>query len=292
MTAKELRIIKNIIIEKYKKGKSLASLGREYNSTHSVISKILKENNIELRNSSESKRKYKINEHCFDLVETEEQFYFLGFFFADGYNDEKRGKLILTINSDDVDLLENFKKIFNYTGPIKYSKSKINNNNYLIREQVSLKLSSKILSKRFKELGCHSKKSLSLEFPDYIPDELLKHFIRGYFDGDGCIYLKDKKHNYLGVKIIMCDKFANVFVQKMKEQGFNFNTQSPKECNEHTKNVYLSRQKDVKNFLDWIYQNSSIRCERKYHRYYNFYYGDGNITPYKIPTGKILSSEK
>lgn len=50
-----------------------------------------------------------------------------------------------------------------------------------------------LISKHFKtrlcELGCIPNKSLILKFPDenLVPKNLIKHFIRGYFDGDGCI---------------------------------------------------------------------------------------------------------
>ena len=42
-------------------------------------------------------------------------------------------------------------------------------------------------------LGCIPNKSLTLTFPDFINDELLPHFIRGYFDGDGCIWNGKRK---------------------------------------------------------------------------------------------------
>ena len=35
--------------------------------------------------------------------------------------------------------------------------------------------------------GCVENKSLILQFPTTVPEELMHHFIRGYFDGDGCI---------------------------------------------------------------------------------------------------------
>jgi intein/homing endonuclease len=35
--------------------------------------------------------------------------------------------------------------------------------------------------------GCVEKKSLILQFPKDLSQELISHFVRGYFDGDGCI---------------------------------------------------------------------------------------------------------
>jgi hypothetical protein len=38
-------------------------------------------------------------------------------------------------------------------------------------------------------LGLYPNKSLAVKFPP-IPKSMLPHFIRGYFDGDGCVYLE------------------------------------------------------------------------------------------------------
>lgn len=41
-------------------------------------------------------------------------------------------------------------------------------------------------------LGCVPNKSLILKFPK-IQEQFVPHFIRGYFDGDGCVYSSKKK---------------------------------------------------------------------------------------------------
>ncbi len=35
--------------------------------------------------------------------------------------------------------------------------------------------------------GATIRKSLTLTFPTHLDEKLIKHFLRGYFDGDGCI---------------------------------------------------------------------------------------------------------
>lgn len=48
---------------------------------------------------------------------------------------------------------------------------------------------SKELSDDLTKLGCFQNKSLELKFPTnkQVPDKLIHHFMRGYFDGDGSI---------------------------------------------------------------------------------------------------------
>ena len=44
-------------------------------------------------------------------------------------------------------------------------------------------------------LGAVRAKSLLIEFPDenIVPEKLMPHFIRGYFDGDGCVWNGKRK---------------------------------------------------------------------------------------------------
>ena len=42
-------------------------------------------------------------------------------------------------------------------------------------------------------MNCTQNKSLTLQFPNFISDELMPHFIRGLFDGDGCIWNGKRK---------------------------------------------------------------------------------------------------
>jgi intein-encoded DNA endonuclease-like protein len=45
--------------------------------------------------------------------------------------------------------------------------------------------------------GCVENKTFKLNFPDFISEELIPHFIRGYFDGDGSVFLHKQKVNNL-----------------------------------------------------------------------------------------------
>lgn len=43
------------------------------------------------------------------------------------------------------------------------------------------------------KLGIEPNKSLKIRFPQFIPDEFMSHFIRGLFDGDGCVWNGKRK---------------------------------------------------------------------------------------------------
>ena len=51
-------------------------------------------------------------------------------------------------------------------------------------------ISNKHFYKRLVSLGCRPRKTFTAKFPAWIQPALVKHFIRGLIDGDGCIYIR------------------------------------------------------------------------------------------------------
>jgi len=56
----------------------------------------------------------------------------------------------------------------------------------------TLRIGSHKIYESLIKIGVRPKKSLIMKFPD-IPKEYLGNFIRGYFDGDGCVYIEQAK---------------------------------------------------------------------------------------------------
>jgi len=125
------------------------------------------------------KRIYKVNENYFEKIDTPEKAYVLGFFYADGYNNQKIGVLEFVQIKERLDILEQIREQLLC--------------NYNIKEYTSgkytLNICSKKMSSDIANAGAVQNKSDLLEFPSeqIISKELIPHFIRGYFDGDGCI---------------------------------------------------------------------------------------------------------
>ena len=103
----------------------------------------------------------------------------MGFLYADGYVNSEKG-VELTLKADDLEHIESFKKFLNSNHNIEFRK---NVNAYRIN------IYSKKMANDLINLGCFQNKSLKLKFPtnQQVPKELISHFMRGYFDGDGCI---------------------------------------------------------------------------------------------------------
>ena len=111
----------------------------------------------------------------------------------------KKSTIRIALQEKDRDILEKIRIDIGSNKPLclKSSENKRNNGEwYDYKDQYALDVCNKHWCERLSELGCVPNKSLVLKFPDYLSDEMLPHFIRGYFDGDGCIVnAKSGNHN-------------------------------------------------------------------------------------------------
>lgn len=110
--------------------------------------------------------------------------YVLGFFAADGYiTHNKRGASFWSIDITDKELLYSIKKVIDSDHKIT-ERIRKNNASNIYRLQIG----SKEMVKDLGLLGFNARKSSNLKVPD-IPKNYIKDFIRGYFDGDGNVWV-------------------------------------------------------------------------------------------------------
>ena len=118
--------------------------------------------------------------------------YVLGFIFADGniiYT--KRGTWFWSLQITDEEILEDIKRSIGSTHKIS-KKKKIKNNKQTYRLQVG----SKDMCNDLLDLGLTERKSKTILLPK-VPEKYFSDFLRGYFDGDGGVWvgLKNKNQN-------------------------------------------------------------------------------------------------
>jgi hypothetical protein len=140
-----------------------------------------------------------LDEHYFDEIDTPNKAYILGFLYADGYNNEVNHTIVLTLHEKDKDILEKIRKELKCEKPL-YHISSVNKHDGKPRELESLILASKHMSETIKKWGLVPNKTFTLEFPKFLSDNLVCHFIRGYFDGDGCAWI-GANHNKTGKRM-------------------------------------------------------------------------------------------
>ena len=271
---KELRKYKDELIYKYvEEKKSSHEIAKEYNTYNSTVLDILKENGINGRPFTESNRKYNLDTGWFDVINTQEKAYVFGFICADGSISPNRRSVRIEIADYDEEILIKMAKVSHNTSPIKESKSKDRKEKEkkLGHWYKNLHWNSIKIVKSLEEKGIVCNKSLVLKFPNCISEELMPHFIRGYFDGDGSLC---RSGNGINIKITSSCYF-NIELEKIFN-SFNWKTTLNYTENGITTNLCINYQDDVKAFLEWIYKDASIYLERKHNRYLEF-----------LKTGKI-----
>ena len=249
------------VIEQYLNGKSLREIANSENISSSGVSLILKKNNIKLRpqhqkghgKGTSKNRKYFYNERFFQKIDTEHKAYWLGFLFADGCVCDK-GIVTLTLNEKDKYILEDFKKsIEAFDTPLTYNKK---SNSY------SLNFYSVNMTNDLIRLGCIPNKSLCLMPPNEVPKQLLHHFIRGYFDGDGCISITKKYRpclSFLGT-LEMITWIQNIIDESIGKEKKN------KLRHIGTANTYqlaYGGKQQILKIYDFLYNDTTIFLKRK-----------------------------
>lgn len=125
----------------------------------------------------------KVNIHFFKKW-SPEMAYVLGFFAADGYiTQNKRGGNYWNIQITDRDILEKIKRCIESEHKISVRLS-TGNESTLYRLQIG----SKEMCDNLRERGMTERKTKSMAIPN-VPEKYFADFVRGYFDGDGNIWM-------------------------------------------------------------------------------------------------------
>lgn len=264
------------IKEKYNEGLSQVSIAKLMNVSDRMIRSIMKENNIGIRSDREQALKYTCNENFFENIDSEEKAYWLGFMYADGFIQNKRKhsgyKVGITLSVVDKDHLEKFKKSID-------SNCKINTyeqNSGFGGDYSRLLISSNKMAEDLIKNGCLLNKTEKIVFPNenILPKELLRHFIRGYIDGDGSVNysylinskngLRDKFESKIGV--VGTKEFLEGLLEAIELSHLKIGKRhKDREVNNYQVNI--GGNVKVDKMLDWIYKDSTIYLDRKYKKY-------------------------
>ena len=260
-------------VKLYLEGNSTVAIGKMYKFDHHSISAVLDEYHVDRRDTSHCNRTYSVNDEYFDNIDTQNKAYFLGFLFADGNNCMQKTTISLSLQEKDRDILEKLRIDAGSNKPLRFISSERKRNNgegYNYKDKYALTVCNKHWCERLSELGCVPNKSLVLKFPDYLSDEMLPHFVRGYFDGDGCIV--DAKSGNHNINLTSTKDFC-ISVQNIVFNLFGIKSYIYPASNKNgiTYVWTLRKKHDVKTFLDWIYKDAELYLERKYNRYIEKY---------------------
>ena len=281
----------NEILQKYDSGQSITSLNREYHTTK--VRDLLIENNRQVPVSKKgiggSKRKYPLNENYFQELDSKDKAYFLGFIYADGFITKRsQGQSILGLTLAEIEPIDKFKKYIQTNKKVGYYKKTNSYSNKSYEYKLAL-ISDKLVSD-IEKLGVTERKTLTLTFPD-IQKDLIPHFIRGYFDGDGSVFLhKDSREEcsenvYLGVNIYGTKEFLTTLSKYLPfiEEGQCIYKEKRRETN--CWNLKINSNIRSLELYHYMYKDcDDLYLSRKKEKFENFIKDKGSTTIITNPT--------
>ena len=206
-------------------------------------------------------RKKKFNERYFENIDNEHKAYFLGFIFADGCLIDDvtiyRYKLNLKLHKKDKHILEEFIRCVDGEMGVWENKK---------RNMCEISLSGKKIVNDLKKQGLTSNKTFTIKYPN-IDESLERHFLRGYFDGDGCIRVNTDKRDMTQRGDLRIVGASVEMITKINERmNFLFGTNinklyGPK--NKEYKFIGWSGMTDIEKIYNGLYRNSTLFLHRK-----------------------------
>jgi hypothetical protein len=178
------------IYDRYRNGESGESIMGDTGYSYCTIKKAVTKYGGTLRSPREAaRRKYTMKHDYFHTIDTPMKAYFLGFLAADGCmtNPQKSNVsryVRLSIQERDREIVEKLARELETDAPLRRTHSSYKGGSFWF---VDLQMNSVQMYEDLEMHGLHPGKSWTLKPPYGVPDELLHDFVRGFFDGDGCV---------------------------------------------------------------------------------------------------------
>jgi hypothetical protein len=199
----------------------------------------------------------------FRSIVSEKQAYLLGYICADGSIHKNGCSMNFECAIKDRDFMEKIHSTFCPGAKFSTRIQTIKGKEYT---SCFFSVYNPRIVKQLSGRGITNNKSLVISFPD-LPSRLIRHFIRGYFDGDGSIFSAQSKYTCFGV--LGTETFL---AGLLGSWGYELNITPDRSV----RRISTCGSKAIQ-FLSWIYSSSSIYCPRKYNTFQRLTGGrDGN----------------
>ena len=259
---------KHNIVTMFKSGKTYKEICNTIPCTRRAVPKVMSEYNIQ----THRKNRYTLDETYFLSDITERKAYWLGLISADGCI-TNTNYFVLQLSGEDHYLLSHFKDDINYTGEIYIPKYKEP------RQTIyRINFSSKIMCNSLRDLGILENKLASRNMIPNIPEKMIRHYMRGYFDGDGTFIIgkssytrnnKDYVYPSYHISIAMTYPLAQEWSEYLKQQIKYDAKIHRSKCNQICY-VCVFQKQALRALYDLLYQNASIYMARKHDKWLQF----------------------
>lgn len=205
--------IEKLVLELYiNQGKGQNPVIKQTGISKNELKLILEKNGYHLRNRHESiiaanKRRNKLQNQEYFSTQTHNMAWLMGFLAADGSIEKNRNVIKLALSTIDKEILEKIREEIQLEVSVK---------DYVTAKgfQMSkIQWSSEQHKKDLSQYGIIPQKTFNLKPPYKLKKEYWIDYIRGYFDGDGSVYITKNNYNTITWEIGSATKEILEFIR-------------------------------------------------------------------------------
>lgn len=248
---------KTIIINGYLQGLSQKASGKLVNVSAKVAKRILEENNIPLRPQGETRTIFHVNNNFFK-TQSRQMAYILGLLGSDGCVARNKNVIYIELQRQDKEILEKINSILENERPVNdyttgrgYENSKM----YFYSSEIKKDLAKYhiIPNKTYDN---------QYVFPELLEEKYYFDYIRGLFDGDGCI--KSTNPTITWQLDTSSEDIANKICKYLNDYEIEAKISILPKTNINIYRVYCYNKKNCKKLFDLLYNDTELYMKRKY----------------------------
>lgn len=224
----------------------------------------------------------RVRQNFFSEIKTELQAYILGLYASDGSIDEKRKTFRIHLQECDAYLIYLIKDTIAPDSRIWTLEDRVcvnprNGTEYKGHNSLGIDINSSKICTDLVNLGLGYKKTYSENHIPDMDDNLIRHFIRGYFDGDGCIVgsyvkpdLKWKKNENFRTYVSICCKTKTILEDIQNYLTIhNINSRIGYYKRDDMYDIRVPKTQ-LSKLYDLFYKDSNFYMQRKHNKFYHY----------------------
>ena len=247
------------------------AIGRDLGVAGLTIQRYLKKMGVKIRNPQEAKREcraYDVNDNYFK-IQSHNMAYILGFLASDGGVSKNTNHFTIDIQRTDEEILYKIKEELKFEGPISHY---VNSHGC---KYSRLRVCSHTIKQDLAHYGIIPQKTFTLTPPLFLDEQYLISYIRGYFDGDGCIWINYEKYSYnwyiCGARKEVIEWMQQVLLNKYGIITSLATSTQTLSQGDPFYSIQVYKKETILKLFEILYIPNSIYMERKYKIMKNFY---------------------
>ena len=247
------------------------AIGRDLGVAGLTIQRHLKKMGVKIRNPQEAQkecRAYNVNDNYFK-IQSHNMAYILGFLASDGGISKNTNHFTIDIQRTDEEILYKIKEELKFEGPISHY---VNSHGC---KYSRLRVCSHTIKQDLAHYGIIPQKTFTLTPPLFLDEQYFISYIRGYFDGDGCIWINYEKYSYnwyiCGARKEVIEWMQQVLLNRYGIiTSLAASTQTLSQGDPFY-SIQVYKKETILKLFEILYIPNSIYMERKYKIMKNFY---------------------